>query len=106
MEVYKMENKLNTISDLRKVMNKQVYENVYGTPSIEYNFEDVPAWIEKLGSKMAHDKNRPYRVRYKGLGKNFKTLNECLQYILYGSYIHDSEMLENSIKNHFSYNPN
>lgn len=101
-----MNNKILIKSDLRKIMSKQQYSNVFGTPTIEYHFENIDAWIEKAGSKIPHDKNKPYNVRYKRLHKNFKTLNECLDYILCNSYIYDNNILEDSLKNHYSFDVN
>jgi hypothetical protein len=89
-------------------MTKHTYENIYGTPTIEYHFESTGAWIEKRGSKMAYIKNKPYSVRYGNLGKNFKTLNECLEYILTGDYVFENEMVKKASKDisfHYDVNP-
>lgn len=80
---------MKTISDLKKVMIREKYENVYGSPTIEYYFKDIDAWIERLGNKIIVDRKNPYNVRYKTFSKNFKTLDECLKYILCKKYITD-----------------
>jgi len=98
---------MKTISELRKIMQKNSYKNVYGTPTTEYHFENIGAWIEKRGSKLTYDKSKPYSVRYRGLGKNFKTLSECLEYISMERYINESELVKRACKNSsFHYNVN
>jgi len=83
------------------------YNNSYGTPNKEYDFEELPVRIVKSGSQMAFEKGKPYTVHHKRMGKNFKTLVECLEYILSKRYIYDNEMNERCVKNssfHYSCN--
>jgi len=98
---------MNSISELRKIMTMNEYSKVYGTPDKEYSFEGLPVMIIKAGSKMCCNKSKPYTVKYKRLGKYFKTLVECLEYILSENYIYDNEMVVRASKDmNFHYNCN
>jgi len=96
---------MNSVSNLRKIMTMNEYANVFGTPSKEYVFKGLPVRVVKAGNKMVMDKNKPYTVHYKRMGKNFKTFAECLEYISSERYIFDNEMVEKASKDpSFHYN--
>ena len=99
--------KIKTISALRKIMTMKEYSNFNGTPNKEYEFEELPVRIVRSGSQRAFEKGKPYTVHHKRIGKNFKTLVECLEYILSERYIYDSKMNERCIRDSsFHYNVN
>lgn len=78
---------IRTTADLKRIMTRKSYKDVFGKLITEYTFDGLDVKIEMSERRRMQDKSKTYKITSKNGKKYFASYADSIEYILSRKHI-------------------